>query len=193
MGCDYSSPPAATELPQSANKGSKSTQIVTSTDESSRQVRSTGNNGINASPTGDQSPLALSPLGVPRIIAPNVGKLNVTSIVEVRLQSITETTPILCSVDVLKMRSAYLHGLLNVKPSEAPTTGSPGSPAPNANGRRKRTLTVQTASSSEALALLSSLHGGKHLYRPEWNLHWVRLRYHAIISDRNTRALRSSS
>jgi hypothetical protein len=44
-----------------------------------------------------------------RIIAPNVDKLSPTSVVEIRLQSADERVAILCSVDVLKMRSIFYH------------------------------------------------------------------------------------
>jgi hypothetical protein len=42
-----------------------------------------------------------------RIIAPNVDKLSPISVVEIRLQSVDECVAILCSVDVLKMRSIF--------------------------------------------------------------------------------------
>jgi hypothetical protein len=49
----------------------------------------------------------------PRIIAPHVAKLSPTSVVEVRLQSLSECVAILCSVDVLKMRSIFFHEVRN--------------------------------------------------------------------------------
>lgn len=45
----------------------------------------------------------------PRIIAPNVDKISPVSVVEVRLQSIRECVTILCSVDVLKMKSVFFY------------------------------------------------------------------------------------
>lgn len=45
----------------------------------------------------------------PRIIAPNVDKISPISVVEVRLQSVGECVAILCSVDVLKMRSVFFY------------------------------------------------------------------------------------
>ena len=49
----------------------------------------------------------------PRIIAPNVDKISPISVVEVRLQSIGECVAILCSVDVLKMRSVFFYEVIN--------------------------------------------------------------------------------
>lgn len=49
----------------------------------------------------------------PRIVAPHVAKLSPTSVVEVRLQSLSECVAILCSVDVLKMRSIFFHEVRN--------------------------------------------------------------------------------
>ena len=48
----------------------------------------------------------------PRIVAPHVAKLSPQSVVEVRLQSISECVAVLCSVDVLKMRSGFFHRVL---------------------------------------------------------------------------------
>lgn len=48
----------------------------------------------------------------PRIVAPHVAKLSPQSVVEVRLQSIGECVAVLCSVDVLKMRSGFFHRVL---------------------------------------------------------------------------------
>lgn len=50
----------------------------------------------------------------PRIIAPNVDKISPISVVEVRLQSIGECVAILCSVDVLKMRSVFFYEVRNM-------------------------------------------------------------------------------
>lgn len=50
----------------------------------------------------------------PRIIAPNVDKISPISVVEVRLQSIGECVAILCSVDVLKMRSVFFYEVFNL-------------------------------------------------------------------------------
>ena len=50
----------------------------------------------------------------PRIIAPNVDKISPISVIEVRLQSIRECVTILCSVDVLKMKSVFFY---EVRPS----------------------------------------------------------------------------
>ena len=47
-----------------------------------------------------------------RIVAPNVDKLSPYSVVEIRLQSLTECVAVLCSVDVLKMRSMFFHQVL---------------------------------------------------------------------------------
>jgi hypothetical protein len=46
------------------------------------------------------------------MIAPNVEKLSPSSCVEVHLNSSSDITIILCSVDVLKMRSVFFHNLL---------------------------------------------------------------------------------
>lgn len=51
----------------------------------------------------------------PRIIAPNVDKISQISVIEVRLQSIRECVTILCSVDVLKMKSAFFYEVCEIK------------------------------------------------------------------------------
>ena len=51
----------------------------------------------------------------PRIIAPNVDKISQISVIEVRLQSIRECVTILCSVDVLKMKSAFFYEVCEMK------------------------------------------------------------------------------
>jgi len=50
-----------------------------------------------------------------RIVAPHVGKLAPSSVVEIRLQSINECVAVLCSVDVLKMRSGFFGEILDVQ------------------------------------------------------------------------------
>lgn len=47
-----------------------------------------------------------------RLVAPYVGRLSPATVVEVRFMSSTECVAILCSVDVLKMRSAYFTEIL---------------------------------------------------------------------------------
>lgn len=51
--------------------------------------------------------------GEARIVAPNVSKLSPNSAVEVKLKSPNETVAVLCSVDVLKMRSGFFHDILS--------------------------------------------------------------------------------
>jgi hypothetical protein len=47
-----------------------------------------------------------------RIIAPYVSKLTPNSVIEIRLQSMIECAAVLCSVDVLKMRSDFFQEIL---------------------------------------------------------------------------------
>jgi hypothetical protein len=64
-------------------------------------------------PLSEFSPSVANQSQESRIVAPNVGKLAPGSVVEIRLQSIGECVAVLCSVDVLKMRSGFLGEILD--------------------------------------------------------------------------------
>jgi hypothetical protein len=106
-----------------------------------------------------------------KIVAPNVAKLSPQSTVEVILNSNMEDAIVLCSADVLKMRSQYFESLLleQEKLASSPTT------SPNMMWRSA--IVISEASPYEGAAFLESIHEGKGLYCGEWNLCWARLRF----------------
>lgn len=125
--------------------------------------------------------------GEARIVAPNVSKLSPHSAVEVRLQSNSESVAVLCSVDVLKMRSGFFHDVLNEQEKNN------GGPPPNIHTRNANNTTtnhspphnnilwrepiiIPEKTPFEAAAFLESLHEGRALFRGEWNYCWARLR-----------------
>lgn len=116
--------------------------------------------------------------GEARIVAPNVSKLSPHSAVEVRLQSTTECVAVLCSVDVLKMRSGFFHDVLAEQEAqrESQPTSSQGIPELDPNLLWRLPLVVPEVSPFEAAAYLESLHEGRALFKGEWNFCWARLR-----------------
>lgn len=118
--------------------------------------------------------------GEARIVAPNVSKLSPHSAVEVRLQSTTECVAVLCSVDVLKMRSGFFHDVLCEQESATQLTGQGGVnetlPELNPNVLWRQPIVVPEISPFEAAAFLESLHEGRALFSGNWSLCWARLR-----------------
>ena len=106
----------------------------------------------------------------PRIVAPNVSKLSPRSVVEIRLQSASECVAILCSVDVLKMRSVFFYEVLNAQEDHK----SSGSHEQNDIWREP--LVIPESSPFEAAAFLESLHEGRSLFKGDWVYCWARLR-----------------
>lgn len=145
--------------------------------------------------------------GEARIVAPNVSKLSPNSAVEIRLQSNKESVTVLCSVDVLKMRSGFFHDILSdqeknyVKSIDPAQIQAHNKAMLNLNLSNSFTSTVSTpnnmlnsqnyssnilwrdpiiipeATPFDAAAFLESLHEGRALFRGEWNYCWARLRY----------------
>ncbi len=119
--------------------------------------------------------------GEARIVAPNVSKLSPHSAVEVRLQSNSESVAVLCSVDVLKMRSGFFHDVLNEQEKNTtnrPTSNTAGlsSHSPPNNILWREPIIIPEKTPFEAAAFLESLHEGRALFRGEWNYCWARLR-----------------
>lgn len=106
----------------------------------------------------------------PRIVAPNVSKLSPRSVVEIRLQSATECVAILCSVDVLKMRSVFFYEVLNEQEDNRISSR-------DANDIWRDPLVIPESSPFEAAAFLESLHEGRSLFKGDWVYCWARLRY----------------
>jgi hypothetical protein len=119
--------------------------------------------------------------GEARIVAPNVSKLSPHSAIEVRLQSATECVAVLCSVDVLKMRSGFFHDVLCEQESHTQATshehGGDVLPEMNPNVLWRPPIVVPEVSPFEAAAYLESLHEGRALFRGDWSFCWARLRY----------------
>jgi hypothetical protein len=118
--------------------------------------------------------------GEARIVAPNVSKLSPYSAVEVRLQSSNECVAVLCSVDVLKMRSGFFHDILNEQEknlaSKQSTNGVSISHPLQSNLLWRDPITIPETLPFEAAAFLESLHEGRALFKGEWNYCWARLR-----------------
>lgn len=106
-----------------------------------------------------------------KITAPNVSKLSSSSIVEVILKSSIEEVSILCSVDVLKMRSLYFQSLLSEQEQSITNTSTSTSDI-----MWRAPLIILESSPYEAAAFLESIHEGKGFYNESWNLCWARLR-----------------
>jgi hypothetical protein len=114
----------------------------------------------------------LSPYTESKIVAPHVDKLSPLSVVEVQLQSINESVRVVCSVDVLKMRSKFFHEVLSeqevlLKKRKAEA----------GEGSWRDALLIPEQSPFEAAAFLESLHEGRALLSGDWSFAWARLRY----------------
>ena len=116
---------------------------------------------------------ARSAASTTRIIAPNVTKLSLGSVVEVLLEGDKEGVAVLCSVDVLKMRSQFFQDLLLKQEQDMRSTSAA---APPANEVWRRSLVMAEDSPYEAAAFLECLHEGRGVVQGEWNLSWARLR-----------------
>lgn len=119
--------------------------------------------------------------GEARIVAPHVSKLSPYSAVEVRLQSNSECVAVLCSVDVLKMRSGFFHDILNEQEKGLATKQATGNGVPISHPLQSNLLwrdpiIIPELMPFEAAAFLESLHEGRALFKGEWNYCWARLR-----------------
>lgn len=116
----------------------------------------------------------------PRIVAPNVSKLSPQSVIEVRLQSLSEIVAILCSVDVLKMRSGFFHQVL----AEQERHRLNKSVTSSSDNIWREPITIPETSPYEAAAFLESLHeGGRSISKGDWNYCWTRLSVNWITED----------
>ena len=127
--------------------------------------------------TANSVPQQIRHQGEARIVAPNVSKLSPHSAVEVRLQSSNECVAVLCSVDVLKMRSGFFHDVLCEQENSRDQRGNGDTPEVNPNVLWREAIVVPEVSPFEAAAYLESLHEGRALFRGEWNFCWARLRF----------------
>mmetsp|Transcript_30237 Transcript_30237/g.32954 ORF Transcript_30237/g.32954 Transcript_30237/m.32954 type:complete len:140 (-) Transcript_30237:292-711(-) len=119
--------------------------------------------------------------GEARIVAPHVSKLAPYSAVEVRLQSTSECVAVLCSVDVLKMRSGFFHDVLNeqekaLAAKHGANTAVPLNHPLQSNLLWRDPIVIPENTPFEAAAFLESLHEGRALFKGEWNYCWARLR-----------------
>ncbi len=115
----------------------------------------------------------------PRIVAPNVSKLSPQSVIEVRLQSLNESVAVLCSVDVLKMRSGFFHQVL----AEQERHRVNKSVTSSCDNIWREPITIPETSPYEAAAFLESLHEGRAISKGEWNYCWTRLSVNWITED----------
>lgn len=138
-----------------------------------------------------------------RIVAPNVSKLSPYSAVEVRISSTVDNVAVLCSVDVLKMRSGFFYDILceqehqqelaaikyitrtssphlrhNIEDSKNEENLLPiKTPCSEPNIMWRDSIVVPGDNAPyDTAAFLESLHEGKSLYRGEWNFCWAKLR-----------------
>lgn len=139
-------------------------------------------------PYSEYSPSAHQAPQESRIVAPHVGKLAPGSVVEIRLQSTVDCVAILCSVDVLKMRSGFFGEILDSQErfnllihvfkvydklliftktvSEIKHLKS--------SDIWRDPISIPEISPFEAAAFLESLHEGRSLFKEEWNFSWAR-------------------
>jgi hypothetical protein len=138
--------------------------------------------------SSNQEQVGLRPIqGEARIVAPNVSKLSPFSAVEVRLESASETVAVLCSVDVLKMRSSFFHDILSDQEKNVLAGGNQSMTSTALQGSVlwRDPIIITESSPFEAAAFLESLHEGRVLFRGEWNLCWARLRFDVVLLKRN--------
>lgn len=138
------------------------------------------------------------------IIAPNVNRLPMESIVQIHLKSMTSDTEatVLCSIDVLRMKSIYFQHILesalnnpmpkesvhavvkdplsicNVRNIHSAVTDHVLNNTTAAQSKAPHTLIIDLHEEFplDAAALLESLHDGRTLFKGEWNACWARLR-----------------
>lgn len=116
-----------------------------------------------------------------KIMAPNVGKLSLSSCVEIHIQSDIETVRVLCSVDVLKMRSSYFQSILVSEEKSRLSNMNPN--ITNQNGLHSITSTpwrnhiiIQQNRPHDAASFLVTLHEGRIVGRAsDWSLSWAKL------------------
>lgn len=104
---------------------------------------------------GDQKISAENVGQITRLIAPNVLKLPVGSVIEIHIQGEDEVVAVLCSRDVLKMRSAFFFDKIEDK---------------------QKTISLCDAAPFECATFLESLHDGRNLTADaKWSFNWSRL------------------
>jgi hypothetical protein len=109
------------------------------------------------------------------IVAPNVDKLSPGSTVEIVIMSPSESTTILCSVDVLKMRSSFFQNLLHIQEDTSEVHPS--------DTIWRHAITVECPSPYEAAAFLECIHDNRNVLCGNWNLTWARLRYYLTCNS----------
>jgi hypothetical protein len=131
---------------------------------------------LTTSESGDESVAKdNSGMGEARIVAPNVERLSPASSVEIRLQSEVDCVAVLCSVDILKMRSQFFYEVLgeqehNYSPSKYEVWRCP--------------ITIPEAAPFEAASFLEFLHMAKQRNKTaEWNFAWCRLSVNWLVED----------
>jgi len=101
-----------------------------------------------------------------KIVAPNVAKLSPSSCIEICLFSQDERVMVLCSSDVLKMKSSFFCEVLVKQESEM---GSK-------SGLWRSMVEISEAVPYEAVTLLEGLHESSKVHI-DWSYSWARLRY----------------
>lgn len=119
------------------------------------------------------------PSGESRIVAPNVSKLSPHSAVEVRLQSADQAVAVLCSVDVLKMRSSMFHDIL----LEQEKRRKEDDFHQDKTKMWRKAIVIPESHPFEAAALLECVHEGRTIFKDEWNYCWARLSVNWIIEE----------
>lgn len=117
--------------------------------------------------TPEKTTMSARPLiGETRIVAPNVSKLSPFSAVEVRLQSSTDMVAVLCSVDVLKMRSGFFHDILTEQENQLPPPplgrpqltngGSSGNSSINGNNSNNQAMSGSNGNATGMIGLTTN-------------------------------------
>lgn len=122
------------------------------------------------------------------IIAPNIDRLSTKSVVLINLKATLGQQAILCSIDILKMKSTYFHELLNdesnvrncsinskISQCESPIH-SLDIPCNNSIN-----INIDEDYPFDAIAFLESLHDTRILFKGDWNSCWAVLRYNQYL------------
>jgi hypothetical protein len=143
---------------------------------------------------GNTAPLDQSDVAsTTKVTCPNVEKLDEDSMIEVLIAGPEEKVSILCSRDVLKMRSTFfydiLHGYINKDLNTKGAQSIDASLSITSNndvmsGYSPHVIYLEDRSPFECASFLVSLHDGKNLTsNGEWSFNWVRLAVQWNVDD----------
>jgi hypothetical protein len=169
------------------NKGLSGYREAMATNDSNNTMNLNNNMNSNLMGMGNMMNSSIPTPGEARIVAPHVSKLSPYSAVEVRLHSNSECVAILCSVDVLKMRSGFFHDILN---DQEKALIAHGHSATNSHTHMMQSnllwrdpIIIPDPSPFDAAAFLESLHEGRAAFKGEWSVSWSRLSVTWVVDE----------